>query len=750
MSLSLPFPRLLSFPLLRPPRLYQFNTLRPSPRLSAFGQDYSYNPADNDPPEAPEDTSHGFTRHQIIERQADRARRKAAAESIEIFPSLSSSSSSAGFDKSSSLNPSSDLFLDADDAISQKHDELVKAAAPLQPEPEAERESVDVLSPDEERDLVEINDLQTQALDPFPKTESNTTTNSQQNPTINGATTSMPSFDFDIDVFGLSTQRVRILEPKFSMTLAELLDESKVVPVSVKGDLEVAITGVQNDQRDVTAGELFICCNNSNGSNGLAPLTEADKRGAVAVVADKEINIDQKLSCRAVVIVEDTEAVIAKLSAAFYRRPSESMKVIGVTGSSGVTSTTHLIKAMYEASGRRTGMLSVVGHYIYADNHLESPDAEPTIPDSVSVQKIMAKMAHNGTEAVSMDASIDGNGEEVDYDVAVFTKFRYDDVDVNGSKEEYMKHLARVFTKMVDPSRHRKVVNIDDPGVLYFLSQGNPDIPVVTYALDNKKADVHVIKFRLSLFETEVLVQTPHGILEISSGLLGRENVYSILAAVAVGIAVGAQLEDIVRGIEEVDVVPGRIELIDEEQAYGVVVDHARTPEAVSRLLDTVRELGPRRIITVVGCPGEGERGNRPLMAKIAADKSDVVMLTSNDPKNEDPLDILDDMLVGVGWTMLDYLKFGENDYYPPLKNGHRIFLHDVRTVGVRCAVAMGEEGDIVVVTGKGSEIFQLEGDKKEFFDDRDECREALQSVYELHKSGIDTSEFPWRLPESH
>jgi UDP-N-acetylmuramyl tripeptide synthase len=301
---------------------------------------------------------------------------------------------------------------------------------------------------------------------------------------------------------------------------------------------------------------------------------------------------------RAVVIVEDTAGVVANIAAAFYGRPSEKMQVIGVAGSSGVTATVHLIRAMYEASGLRTGMLSVVGHYVHGIIHLESTDAPPTIPDAVSVQKILAKLIHNGSEAVALDASIDGNGDEIDYDIAVFTNLRYDDADSNGSREEYIKSKARVFAKMVDPSRHRKVVNIDDPNVLYFLSQGSPDVPVVTYAMENKKADVHVIKHRLSLFETEVLVQTPHGILEISSGLLCRENVYNILAAVAVGVAVGIPLEDIVRGIEEVDAVPGRIELIDEEQAFGVVVDHAQTTEALSRLLDTVKELGPRRIIT--------------------------------------------------------------------------------------------------------------------------------------------------------
>lgn len=556
------------------------------------------------------------------------------------------------------------------------------------------------------------------------------------------------SFDLDFDSFGKS--KARIVEPKFRMTLAELLDESKVVPVSVYGNLEVEITGIQHDSRLVSSGDLYVCCVGMK-IDGHLYLTEADKRGAVAVVASKEIDIEETLGCKALVIVEDTNSVLPALAASFYQNPSKNMSVIGLAGTNGKTTTAYLIKGLYEAMGLRTGMLSSVAYYVHGDNQLELPK---TTPDAVMVQKIMAKMVHNGTESVVMEASSHGLAlggcSEVDFDIAVFTNLIRDNMGSHGVVYDDRDVKAKLFSRMVEPERHRKIVNIDDPNAPFFISQGHPDVPVVTFAMENKNADVHPLKYELSLFETQVLVNTPRGILEISSGLLGRHNIYNILAAVAVGIAVGAQLEDIVRGIEEVDAVPGRCELIDEEQAYGVIVDYAQTPDALSRLLDSVRELGAKRIITVVGCVGEGDRGKRPMMTKIATDKSDVVILTSDNPKKEDPLDILDDMLVGVGWTMQDYLKYGENDYYPPLPNGHRLFLHDIRRVAVRAAVAMGEEGDVVVVAGKGHETYQIEGDKTEFFDDREECREALQYVDELHQAGIDTSEFPWRLPESH
>ncbi|KAM3396778.1 UDP-N-acetylmuramoyl-L-alanyl-D-glutamate-2,6-diaminopimelate ligase MurE, chloroplastic isoform X1 [Capsicum galapagoense] len=724
--------------------------------ISAIGPDGKYypSPSDDDPPEAPEDSMHGVNKFQQIQRQAAKARKQQEElfkKEQSIFVNALADVEDAS-ENAHDTDTGDDLFGDIDKAIALKRKEFVKQGL-LKPNPKKAPlvEGIDELLPEEVVDLEEINELTglTEVSEGEESEEEEERGDFEvREDVVKGGLSGFDEFDIDFDEYG--KVKPRIVEPKFRMSLAELLDESRVVPISVYGDLEVDISGIQHDSRLVESGDLFVCCVGRK-TDGHLYLSEVDKRGAVAVVASKEIDIEETLGCKALVIVEDTNAVLAVLAASFYRHPSKSMSVIGITGTNGKTTTSYLVKAMYGAMGLRTGMLSTVGYYIYGDNKLDSPN---TTPDAVLVQKLMAKMVHNGTEAMVMEASSHGLAlgrcDEVDFDIAVFTNLTRDHLDFHGTEEEYRDTKAKLFGRMVDPARHRKIVNIDDPNAAFFIAQGNPDVPVVTFAMENKTADVHPLKFQLSLFETQVLVNTPQGILEISSGLLGRHNIYNILAAVAVGIAVGAPLEDIVKGIEEVDAVPGRCELIDEEQAFGVVVDYAHTPDALSRLLDYVRELGPRRVITVFGCAGETDRGKRPIMAKIATEKSDVTILTSDNPKTEDPLDILDDMLAGVGWTMQDYLKYGENDYYPPLPNGHRLFLHDIRRVAVRCAVAMGEEGDIVVVAGKGHETYNIEGDKKEFFDDREECREALQYVDELHQAGIDTSEFPWRLPESH
>lgn len=768
--LSKPKPKAASnlFPLrLNPPFVITkgYNTI-----VSAIGPDGKYypTPADDDPPEAPEDSMHGVNKFQQIHSQAARARKRQEEEfkrDQSIFVNALADIEDPPDNPAYLNNDDSgdDLFGEIDKALALKRKEFVEQGLlkpnPKKQSPPPEIEIVDELEPEEVVDLEEIKELQGLTIIPADEGDESEDSSGKSDFEVDDEMSDadlsdLSTFDIDFDEYGKT--KARIVDPKFKMTLAELLDESKVVPVSVYGNLEVEITGVQHDSRLVESGDLFVCCVGRK-TDGHLYLSEADKRGAVAVVASKEIDIEDTLGCKALVIVEDTSAVLASLAASFYRYPSQSMSVIGITGTNGKTTTAYLIKGIYEAMGLRTGMLSTVAYYVHGDNKLEPSntlDPSSTTPDAVSVQKLMAKMVHNGTEALVMEASSHelalGKCDEVDFDIAVFTNLTSDHLDFHGTEEEYRNAKAKLFSRMVDPERHRKIINIDDPNAAFFIAHGNPDVPVVTFAMENKNANVHPLKFELSLFETQVLVNTPQGILEISSGLLGRHNIYNILAAVSVGIAVGAPLEDIVRGIEEVDAVPGRCELIDEEQAFGVIVDHAHTPDALSRLLDYVRELSPRRIITVFGCGGEGDRGKRPVMTKIATEKSDVTILTSDNPRTEDPLDILDDMLAGVGCTMQEYLKHGENDYYPPLPNGHRLFLHDIRRVAVRCAVAMGEEGDMVVVAGKGHEAYQIEGDKKEFFDDREECREALQYVDELHQAGIDTSEFPWRLPESH
>lgn len=534
----------------------------------------------------------------------------------------------------------------------------------------------------------------------------------------------------------------RLEETVYRVTLGELLDEAGVAPMAVEGDLDVVISGIQLDSRQVTPGDLFVCCTGLK-SDGHLHAVEAVEKGAVAVVASREVDVDE--SVKALVLVEDSNGALSALADAFYRHPSRELLVVGITGTNGKTTTSFLVRSIYEAMGLKTGLLGTI-MYSIGEKEVE---ASNTTPDAVHLQKLMASMVHQNCEACVMEVSSHGlalgRTTHVDFDVAVFTNLTRDHMDFHKTEEEYREAKGRLFERMQEPDRHRKVINIDDPNAQYFIDRGNSDVPIVTYGLENDQADVYPLEVSLSLFETELVVETPKGSIELSSGLLGRHNVSNILAAIAVGVAVEAPLEDIVKGIEEVDTVPGRCELIDEEQAFAVIVDYAHSPDALARLLDTVRECGPNRIITVVGCGGDRDRGKRPMMAKIATDRSEITILTSDNPRSEQQLDIIDDMLAGVGWTMEEYLASVAKGYVPPLPNRHRLYVHDCRGVAVRAAVAMGEEGDAVVIAGKGHETYQILGSETNYFDDREECREALANVDDV-RSWFNTSEIPWRL----
>ncbi|KAM0942056.1 putative UDP-N-acetylmuramoyl-L-alanyl-D-glutamate--L-lysine ligase [Dioscorea sansibarensis] len=525
---------------------------------------------------------------------------------------------------------------------------------------------------------------------------------------------------------------------ELSWTISELIETSKLTPVSIHGDVNTPITGIQIDSRYVTSGDLFICCIGKK-TDGHRFISEALAKGATAIVACKNLDFDDLPGCGALVMVKDSNAVLASLAASFYRNPSTMMSVVGITGTNGKTTVAHLVKCIYESMGMKTGMLGTVGYFINGEDQSE---VKNTTPDAVAAQRLMAKMLENGTEALIMEASSHGLAlgrcDEIEFNVAVFTNLTRDHFDFHGTEEEYRESKLKLFVKMSDPKQHRKVVNVDDPNAPFFIAKGNAEVPVVTFGIESKEADVFPLRIELSMFGTWVLISTPKGMVEVSSRLLGRHNVYNILAAVAVGVAVDCRLEDVVRGIEMVSGVPGRCELIDEHQPFAVMVDFAHTPDALARVLDCARELGARRLITVFGCAGESDTGKRPIMMKIAADKSDVVILTTDNPKTENPLNILNDMLAGVGWTLQSYVQFGKNNYYPSLPNGHKIFVHDKRRVAVRAAMAMADEGDIVVVAGRGHEKYQEEGDRKRYIDDREECREALHYVEMLHRAAMD------------
>ena len=443
-----------------------------------------------------------------------------------------------------------------------------------------------------------------------------------------------------------------------------------------------------------------------------------------------------------------------------------------------------------------------------------------TTPDALQCQQLLAGMLDNGASAAAMEVSshalAQGRVDCTDFDVAVFTNLSHDHLDFHGSMANYREAKALLFRGLTDPERQRAVINLDaarDPddgkvdeeeqeyareargennkkqkegGVAneygeegaededeeefdnasYFIEAagGGDRVPIITYATHRDKADVadvFVEKVELTLFETLVTIRTPVGSFDAVCGLVGKVNVSNIAAAVAVGVALEIPLDVIAAGLESVDVVPGRMEMVDEGQPFAVIVDYAHTPDALRRAIQSVRQTGAEKIITVFGCGGDRDPTKRSEMGRVADKYSDVVFVTNDNPRTEDPYKILDDVVSGFRDRVYEDENIKEEAMFPFLKDMYLIHpnaRHETmklqnmcrryvivdRYYAIRGAIAMAGDEDAVLICGKGHEDYIVVGHKKHWFDDRVEARDALQKIVRVQEAGIDTFNIPW------
>jgi UDP-N-acetylmuramyl-tripeptide synthetase len=431
-----------------------------------------------------------------------------------------------------------------------------------------------------------------------------------------------------------------------------------------------------------------------------------------------------------------------------------------------------------------------------------------TTPDALQCQQLLAGMLDNGAAAAAMEVSshalAQGRVDCTDFDVAVFTNLSHDHLDFHGSMDNYREAKALLFRGLTDPERQRAVINLDaarDPAdandeedklameqlakdegkeggedmevdfdnAAYFIEAagGGERVPIITYATHMDKADeadVFVESAKLTLFETLVTIRTPVGSFDAVCGLIGKINVTNIAAAVAVGVALEIPLDVIAAGLEAMEPVPGRMELVDEGQPFPVVVDYAHTPDALRRAIESVRKTGAANVITVFGCGGDRDPKKRAEMGRIADKFSDIVFVTNDNPRTEDPYKILDDVVAGFRDRVYNMENIKEEAMFPFLKDMYLIHpnaRHETmklqnmcrryvivdRYFAIRAAVAMAGEEDAVLICGKGHEDYIVVGQKKHWFDDRVEARDALQKIVRVQESGIDTFNLPWGRP---
>lgn len=489
-----------------------------------------------------------------------------------------------------------------------------------------------------------------------------------------------------------------------NLKLSELVNYIQVE--GIRGNVEVKVTGLSSDSRKIEAGYIFFCIKGTR-ADGHQFAAEAVKRGASAVICEEEVKLENNEV--AVIKVKDARRAYAVLSAAFFGFPSRFMKVAGVTGTNGKTTTTHLIESIFKSEGKRTGLIGTV-YVRIVDTQLP---VTHTTPDPFELQSIFDAMRKENVEVVAMEVSshaIDQKRIEGTYfDVLVFTNLTQDHLDYHQTIEEYAKAKMSLFME----NRHIPwVINLDDPkGKELYQIAKKLGVEVLTYGVhenaDLKARDIESgfdrLKFNLRFRDKESY--------QVELMIAGHFNVYNAMAALGSAYLLGVPFENSVKNIASAKGAPGRFDIIKSESGFYIIVDYAHTPDGLNNVIDScLKLLKPKgRLITVFGCGGDRDKEKRPKMGAIASEKSHHVIVTSDNPRSEDPVKIIEDILKGVA-----------------AENMYKVEVEVDRREAIFKAVHLARPGDIVLIAGKGHETYQIFKDKTVHFDDKEVAREAI------------------------
>jgi UDP-N-acetylmuramoyl-L-alanyl-D-glutamate--2,6-diaminopimelate ligase len=497
------------------------------------------------------------------------------------------------------------------------------------------------------------------------------------------------------------------------MTVGELLtgfaramppDERPFLPAGARA-IATPCGGVTHDSRRVEAGSVFVALRGLK-ADGADFVPQAIARGAAAIVADRPASTSTAVPW---VEVRDARLALAWLAAEFYAHPSREMQVVGITGTNGKTTTGYLVSSIFEAAGTRCGLMGTVTYRIGTQEFA----ATRTTPEAPELQMMMRQMVTAGCGACVMEVSSHAlalrRADSIRFAGAVFTNPTRDHLDFHVSMEEYFAAKRRLFEMLPDGAP--AAINADDPrGAMMAEAAHLP----VTYSI-NHAADVTPGPLSFSFDGLEFDARTPRGKVHVRSPLMGRPNAYNILAAVAVTAALDVPLDAIARGLERLQGVPGRFERVSSGgDDIVVVVDYAHTDDALKNLLEMARPLASRRLVTVFGAGGDRDRTKRPLMGLVAARLSDVVVITSDNPRSEDPARIIDEVNLGAQPEARQ-------------RDVEVVAIIDRRDAIVH-AVTEAQAGDVVLIAGKGHEKYQEVGGATLPFDDVAVAREALDA----------------------
>jgi UDP-N-acetylmuramoyl-L-alanyl-D-glutamate--2,6-diaminopimelate ligase len=490
----------------------------------------------------------------------------------------------------------------------------------------------------------------------------------------------------------------------FLHQLTSALPDAQII-----GNREATVAGVVYDSRRAKTGDAFVCIRGFK-LDGHNFIPDALQRGAHIIVGEEGERLRALPASVTKVIVSDARLALARMAAEFYGHPSRALKVVGVTGTNGKTTTAHLIGAMLREAGSRVGVIGTIG--VYTDEG--AMESAHTTPESVDLQAMFAEFKNKGIEAVVMEVSSHACAlrrvEGVAFDVGVFTNLTQDHLDFHSDIEDYFRAKAMLFSDYANASAPFKpfggVVNGDD-----CYGHRLVDLcayPVMRYGVESS-ADLVAEGLRMTPRGMSFVVRSDSQHTEVNMQLTGRFNVYNALAAFGAGRILGLAPEICRRGLASVAPPPGRLEMIDEGQDFTVAVDYAHTPDGLQKVISAVREFTRGRLIVVFGCGGDRDRRKRPLMGAVVSRFADVAVITSDNPRSEEPLAIIAEIQQGTR------------------EGNAECMVEPDRRQAIEQAIALAREGDFVLIAGKGHETYQIFRDRTVRFDDREVAREILR-----------------------
>jgi UDP-N-acetylmuramoyl-L-alanyl-D-glutamate--2,6-diaminopimelate ligase len=469
-----------------------------------------------------------------------------------------------------------------------------------------------------------------------------------------------------------------------AMDLEFLLNEltEKEIIGNPKG---LEVTGVAYDPLRVESGFIYVAINiytqldKVELPDGHPFVDDAVARGAIAIVVQKDVSVARDVIK---VKVPDSRYALAMLANKFYNYPSRQLKLIGVTGTNGKTTTTHIIESIF-IQKFTIGLIGTLYYKLQGVIH----KSKDTTPEPTDLQAIFREIADRKFDFCVLEASSHGIDFHriagCKFDIAVFTNLSQDHLDYHHTMDHYLNTKLKLF-KALDSHAHA-IVNIDDPVGHKFVKATKANI--LTYGIDNQ-AEVMAKNIRLSINHTNYTIITPKGEMEVQARLVGLFNVYNALAAVAAALTQGLDLDTIKSGLESEIRVAGRFELVDKGQDFAVIVDYAHTPDGFTNVLELAKQLKPRKLITIFGCGGDRDREKRPIMGEIASKYSDQVVITADNPRDENPMDIANDIIAGI-------------------KNSHPVVIPD-RREAIETTLRNAKKNDMILILGKGHETTQI------------------------------------------